>query len=292
MKPKAKVKIAVDVLMTLGMLFLMGYQFWGDVAHEWAGAGMFVLFILHHALNGGWYKSLFRGKYTPFRVFQIVVDALVLLDMLGLMVSGVILSNHVFDFLPILGGMGFARTLHMLASFWGFLLMALHLGLHWNVFLGMARNALAFQKPSWRRTIVLNVPGRGGGALWNLRLFPPGSAHIPVFANAFCILRFYAPWDNTNTIQKNQEFYNPDAAKIAKDCSPELDFIHYAGPHMPPLFIWHNRYDKFVPAINPVMIAGKMIEYGLPFELHIFRGGEHGMSVCNNLLVITPSSLF
>lgn len=40
----------------------------------------------------------------------------------------------------------------------------------------------------------------------------------------------YAPWDNTNTIQKNQEFYNPDAAKIAKDCTPELDFIHYAGP--------------------------------------------------------------
>lgn len=93
----------------------------------------------------------------------------------------------------------------------------------------------------------------------------------------------YAPWDNTNTIQKDPEFYNLDAAKIAKDCTPELDFIHYADPHMPPLFIWHNRYDKFVPAINPVMIAGKMIEYGLPFELHIFQGGEHGMSVCNNL---------
>lgn len=40
----------------------------------------------------------------------------------------------------------------------------------------------------------------------------------------------YAPWDNTNTIQKNPEFYNPDAAKIAKDCTPELDFINYAGP--------------------------------------------------------------
>ena len=170
MKPKAKVKIAVDVLMTLGMLFLMGYQFWGDVAHEWAGAGMFVLFILHHALNGGWYKSLFRGKYTPFRVFQIVVDVLVLLDMLGLMVSGVILSNHVFDFLPIQGGMGFARTLHMLASFWGFLLMTLHLGLHWNVFLGMARKAPAFQKPSRRRTIVLNVLG-GAVALYGIFAF-------------------------------------------------------------------------------------------------------------------------
>ena len=168
MKPKAKVKIAVDVLMTLGMLFLMGYQFWGDVAHEWAG--MFVLFILHHALNGGWYKSLFRGKYSPARIFQLVIDLLVFLDMLGLMVSGVILSNHVFDFLPILGGMSFARTLHMLASFWGFLLMALHLGLHWNVFLGLARKLPAFQKPSRRRTIVLNVLS-GAVALYGIFAF-------------------------------------------------------------------------------------------------------------------------
>ena len=44
-----------------------------------------------------------------------------------------------------------------------------------------------------------------------------------------------------------------------------------------------TRYDKYVPAINPIMIAGKMIEYDLPFELHLFQGGEHGMSVCNNL---------
>lgn len=44
-----------------------------------------------------------------------------------------------------------------------------------------------------------------------------------------------------------------------------------------------TRYDKYVPAINPIMIAGKMIEYDLPFELHLFQDGEHGMSVCNNL---------
>ena len=52
MKPKAVFKIVVDILMTLGLLFLMGYQFWGDVAHEWVGAGMFLVFILHHILNG------------------------------------------------------------------------------------------------------------------------------------------------------------------------------------------------------------------------------------------------
>ena len=137
---------------------------------------MFVLFILHHALNGGWYKSLFRGKYTPFRVFQIVVDALVLLDMLGLMVSGVILSNHVFDFLPHPGRHG---LLPGRCTCWppsgGSCSWALHLGLHWNVFLGMARKAPAFQKPSRRRDYCAERPERGR---WRSMESSPFSAGI------------------------------------------------------------------------------------------------------------------
>lgn len=160
MKPKAKLKIAVDVLMTLGLLFLMGYQLWGDVAHEWAGAGMFVLFILHHALNGAWYRGIAKGKYTPARVLQLVIDLLVFLSMAGLMVSGVILSTHVFAFLPISGGTGFARILHMAVSHWGFVLMSLHLGLHWGMFVEMARKALSL-RPSRTRQVLFNLLGAG-----------------------------------------------------------------------------------------------------------------------------------
>ena len=142
MKAKAIVKMAVDVLMTLILLFLMGYQFWGDVAHEWAGAGMFVLFLAHHALNGNWYKALFRGKYTSARIFMLLINMLLLLAMTGLMVSGIMLSNHVFAFLNIRGGISFARLLHMAAAYWGFVLMALHLGLHWGMLLGMAKKRI------------------------------------------------------------------------------------------------------------------------------------------------------
>ena len=170
MKPKAAFKIAVDILMTLGLLFLMGYQFWGDVAHEWAGAGMFLLFILHHILNGNWYKSLFKGRYTPSRIFQVIVDVLVFLAMTGLMVSGIMLSNHVFAFLDIHGGMSFARLLHMAASHWGFVLMALHLGLHWGMFLGMARKALKLRQSSRVHKILLPVLG-AGIAIYGLVVF-------------------------------------------------------------------------------------------------------------------------
>ena len=70
MKPKTAVKIAVDGLMTVGMLFLIGHQFWDGAPHEWAGAGLFLLFILHHILNGNWYKALFKGRYTPTASFR------------------------------------------------------------------------------------------------------------------------------------------------------------------------------------------------------------------------------
>ena len=51
MKPKDVLKFAVDGLMTIFILFLMGYQLWGEVLHEWAGAAALVLFIIHHILH-------------------------------------------------------------------------------------------------------------------------------------------------------------------------------------------------------------------------------------------------
>ena len=97
---------------------------------------MFVLFLTHHILNGSWHKNLFRGKYPPMRIFLTVIDVLMLFSMIAQMYSGIVLSRHVFAFLPIESGLALARRLHILGSYWGFLLMSLHLGLHWNVVLG------------------------------------------------------------------------------------------------------------------------------------------------------------
>jgi hypothetical protein len=103
---------------------------------------MFLLWIAHHALNRSWYSHLFKGKYTPMRILQTVTNFAVLLSMLGLMVSGIILSREVFAFLPISKGISFARPFHVLSAFWGFTLMALHLGLHWNMILNMVQKAV------------------------------------------------------------------------------------------------------------------------------------------------------
>ena len=165
MKPKQCAKILADVLMTVGLLILMGYHFWGDTAHEWVGAGMFVLFILHHILNWSWWKSLFKGRYPALRVLRVIVDVLVLCAMLVLMVSGVILSRKVFAFLPIQGGTAFARVLHMLSAYWGFVLMAAHLGLHWGMLLEIVRRSGAVHGSNKLRSMLSTLLG-GGIALY------------------------------------------------------------------------------------------------------------------------------
>lgn len=139
MKIKSTLKIITDMLMTLLLLFLMGYQLWGDIAHEWAGTAMFVLFIVHHLLNFNWHKNLFEGKYNARRTVILCIDILIFSDMLIMMYSGIIMSRHVFSFLPISGGTMLARRLHILGSYWGYLLMSLHFGIHIKMFVNMIK---------------------------------------------------------------------------------------------------------------------------------------------------------
>ena len=139
MKHKAILKIVVDIGMTVMLLFLMTYELIGEAAHEWLGIGMFVLFIIHHILNRKWSRSVFKGKYTLFRIWQTILVIGILITMAGSMYGGVILSKHVLTFLPIKGASAFAREIHMVSAYCGFVLMSLHLGIHWGMMMGMAR---------------------------------------------------------------------------------------------------------------------------------------------------------
>ena len=141
MKPKTIIKIIVDVIMTVLFIVCMGYHLTENKTHEWLGTVLFVLFILHHILNFGWYKSLFKGKYTAVRVIHTIINILVTVDILLIMASGIMLSRNIFAFLNISAGM-LGRRLHMISTAWGYILMAMHLGLHWGMAVAMSRKAI------------------------------------------------------------------------------------------------------------------------------------------------------
>lgn len=161
MNRKQKVKISIDILMTALLVVLMTYPVTGQLAHEWAGAGMFLLFIAHHILNCRWFKTLGKGKYNTLRVIQTAVDVLLLADMLALMVSGIRMSRYVFPFLPGFGSIALARRLHLLASYWGFVLISVHLGLHWSMITGIPRRTAG--RSSHAQAILFRCIGVGIG---------------------------------------------------------------------------------------------------------------------------------
>ena len=144
MSKKLICKIITDVLMLAAMPLLMAYMLVGEKLHEWLGIGIFILFILHHSLNYQWIKNLFRNKYTISRIIKTIVNVLILLMIIGLSFS----RNYAL-----------ARNLHMLCSYWGFALMSLHFGFHWDIFLGIAKKLT--KNKSVLRTSILRILSAG-----------------------------------------------------------------------------------------------------------------------------------
>ena len=153
MKPKTIGKILVDCGMTAILLLLMAFELVGRAAHEWLGLGIFILFIVHHVLNRKWSRNVFHGRYTPIRTVQTVLAVAALLTMVGSAVSSVLISREVFIFLPVSTGRAFGRTLHLLCAYWGFVFLSLHLGIHWNMMISMAKK-LGGKSSSTRRTFL------------------------------------------------------------------------------------------------------------------------------------------
>ncbi len=141
----AKIRMMLDIAMTVATLLLMGgnglfYSAFGEsldsgLVHEILGVVLFVLWAVHVIWNRAWIKGMLKGKYNALRIVRTVINAGVIVCVLFLIISGVMLSNHVFSWLGIESGASFARNTHMLASHWYLIFVSLHIGLHLSLFI-------------------------------------------------------------------------------------------------------------------------------------------------------------
>ena len=127
---KNVIRRIIDACMTVLLLCLMAYQVTGDKLHEWIGIGMTVVLVGHHILNIKWYAVLFKGKYNAYRIITTVINMLLLIAIALTAFCGMSMSNNAVPFLYGMADMVFARTMHLALSFWSFMLMGVHLGLH------------------------------------------------------------------------------------------------------------------------------------------------------------------
>ena len=175
------IKRIVDELLTVLLLFLTAFQVTGDVLHEWLGIGMTVTLILHHILNRKWYKAVFTGKYSPYRIAMTAVNTLLLLYFVLTALSGMSMSSHAVPFLYGLIDVMTARTLHLAMSYWSFIFMGVHIGLHMKAMTAKMPDTikLAF------KVILTGISGVG------LRLFiKSGTVNYITFRTHFAFLDY------------------------------------------------------------------------------------------------------
>ena len=76
-------------------------------------------------------------------------------------------------------------------------------------------------------------------------------------------------------------FYNLLGENLDEVTYSTMSLEKYVSENTPAAFIWHTFSDSCVPVDNSLLFAQSMRNYCIPFELHIFPEGEHGLSLCD-----------
>lgn len=160
MKAKKTVRVALDVMLTLMIVFEMFIQFTGEFLHEIVGFAFFASIILHLALSATWMKktasSMKKGTMTGRRTALAIMGILLAIATIVLGVSSVAISGILADagLVWTFGSYAVWATVHAFSSYALCALVVVHLAMHW-VFL-----ASAFRvpyDPSRRRAIGTSV---------------------------------------------------------------------------------------------------------------------------------------
>ena len=73
-----------------------------------------------------------------------------------------------------------------------------------------------------------------------------------------------------------------------KELRAKLSLETQVDSDTPPCFIWHTFTDTVVPVENSLRFANALNCVKVPFEMHIFPNGPHGLSLSNHITAGTP----
>lgn len=80
---------------------------------------------------------------------------------------------------------------------------------------------------------------------------------------------------------KNYLGYEP-TERNEKGCACE----YAVTEKTPPTFLWHTAQDRVVPVQNSLIYAKALSDHKVPFEMHIYPFGEHGLSTVDGVVSV------
>jgi acetyl esterase/lipase len=56
----------------------------------------------------------------------------------------------------------------------------------------------------------------------------------------------------------------------------------HVSPQTPPTFLWHTADDASVPVAHSLLFAGALAQHNVPFTLHVYPQGRHGLGLAGD----------
>lgn len=81
----------------------------------------------------------------------------------------------------------------------------------------------------------------------------------------------------------------------SKPCEEALDRVspaRHVTEHMPPTFLWATASDELVPVQHSIRMSYALAEKKIPFELHIFEEGPHGLALADQASAEAKSQIY
>lgn len=66
----------------------------------------------------------------------------------------------------------------------------------------------------------------------------------------------------------------------------EYNVLNYIDAHTVPMFIWHTYEDELVMVADALNLASTLNKHRVPFELHVFEKGPHGLALANRVSAV------
>ncbi|AGF55656.1 acetyl esterase/lipase [Clostridium saccharoperbutylacetonicum] len=86
-----------------------------------------------------------------------------------------------------------------------------------------------------------------------------------------------------------EQYWRLSCYSLSGESEPSDEYLKKLSPvnhvcqNTPPTFMWHTANDELVSVRNSINFATELSKNKIPYELHIFEAGSHGLALCNEV---------
>lgn len=128
-----KLRNSANLTMVSLVLLALANELITNLTHEILGVIFCGIILGHNLLNSAWYKSFLKRRMSIKNTLNLFLNAFLMLSLITIVVTGVMTSEDLFDFLGF-KSTPFLQGLHVASAYWFTIFLGMHLGIHWARF--------------------------------------------------------------------------------------------------------------------------------------------------------------